>query len=129
VVVDPCDGCGTVVPVTPVEEKKIEEPKKMPEEKKIESKKAAMAAPATIEVTVPADARVFVDGAATSSTSTVRVFATPALTSDVVYFYTISAEVVREGKTLTTSQKVAVKAGELTSVALEPSVVATVASK
>ncbi len=73
-------------------------------------------APATLIVSVPAEARLTVDGQITSSTSTQRVFVTPALSLDRVYNYTIEAEYVRDGKLVKISKEVAVKAGDETRV-------------
>jgi uncharacterized protein (TIGR03000 family) len=74
------------------------------------------AAPATLIVSVPAEARLTIDGQTTTSTSTQRVFVTPALNLDRVYNYTVEAEFVREGKSVKLSKEVAVKAGEETRV-------------
>ena len=88
------------------------------------------AAPATITVNVPADAVVSVDGAKTSSTSTERVFASPDLKPGTIYYYTLTAEVVREGKTLTAREVITVEAGKNTKIALNPTApAATVASR
>jgi uncharacterized protein (TIGR03000 family) len=73
---------------------------------------------AQIVVSVPADASVTVDGKATVSTSTVRTFETPTLTSDKTYSYTFKAEFSREGKTVTVSKKVTVKAGKIVNLDL-----------
>jgi uncharacterized protein (TIGR03000 family) len=74
------------------------------------------AAPATIVVTLPAEAKLLVDGNATTSTSGRRVFISPALERGMEYSYTLTAEVVRDGKTETRTEKVAVRAGEETNV-------------
>lgn len=76
-------------------------------------------APATIQVSLPADAKLTIDDAATTSTSANRTFATPSLETGKEYFYTLKAEIVRDGKTVTTTRRVAVKAGELTNVTIE----------
>lgn len=93
---------------------KPEEIKKKPEEKK-----SMMPAPATIVVSLPADAKLFVDDAVTTSTTATRAFASPALEQGKDYFYTLKAEVVRDGKTYSASRRVAVRAGEETAVTLE----------
>jgi len=72
----------------------------------------AAPAPATIHVDLPADAKLIVDDFATKSTSANRTFVTPELTPAKEFTYTLQAEIVRDGKTLTVSEKVAVKAGE-----------------
>ena len=79
---------------------------------------AMIAGPATIVVTLPADARLNIDGVATKQVSGVRQFTTPELAAGQTFFYTLTAEVVRDGQTLTSMQKVAVRAGEQTNVVL-----------
>jgi uncharacterized protein (TIGR03000 family) len=76
-------------------------------------------APATIVVSLPADARLTVDGEATSATSTERTFISPPLEPNKTYHYTLQAQVNRNGKTQTTSKEIAVRAGEETRVALD----------
>ena len=77
-----------------------------------------MAAPATIVVSLPADANLKIDGTATTQTSGVRHFTTPTLAAGQTFVYTLTAEVVRGGETLTSVQKVTVRAGEQTNVSL-----------
>jgi len=76
-------------------------------------------APATIVVTLPADARLSFNGAATTSTSGTRVFNSPALEPEQTYVYTIKAELVRDGQTVTVAREVKVRAGEETRVQVE----------
>jgi len=74
--------------------------------------------PATIVVSLPEGAKLSVDGVATKSTTAVRTFATPALPAGQSYYYTLTAEVVREGQTLTATEQVTVRAGETSTVTL-----------
>jgi uncharacterized protein (TIGR03000 family) len=105
----------------------VVEPAKGPEKKpetlqKPESKgkeEAKLPAPATIVVNLPAEAKLTIDDAATTSTSSTRVFASPALEPGRDYFYTLKAEVVRDGKTVTATKRITVHAGEETQVSLE----------
>jgi uncharacterized protein (TIGR03000 family) len=116
-------GCsGTVVPAPAPEPEKKEMPKKG-------GVTFAPVAPAYITVNVPADAKVTIDGAATRSTSEVRVFATPNLNPGAVSYYTFVAEVVRDGKTYTATEKVAVEAGARPVITLNPNVGPAIASK
>jgi len=97
-----------------------EEPKKLKEEEpKKEEKKEPTAAPATIQVNLPADAKLTIDGAATTSTSASRSFATPTLELGQEYYYTLTAEIVRDGKTLSATKRVAVRAGEEARVVID----------
>jgi len=72
-------------------------------------------APATIIVTLPADARLIVDGNATTSTSTRRVLVTPALAQGE-YVYSLRAEIVRNGQTVAETQNVTVRPGQTSEV-------------
>jgi len=122
------------VPVVPVEKKKDvpggEQPMKEKEKEPMKDKEAEKetAAPATIQVNLPADARLTIDGAATTSTSANRTFATPTLETGKEFYYTLTAAVVRDGKTLTVSKRVTVRAGAETRVNIEIPT-ATVAAK
>ncbi|HEY8503306.1 MAG TPA: TIGR03000 domain-containing protein [Gemmataceae bacterium] len=114
-----CHGChgGVAVPPPPPPGQILPGPaKEMPKG----SDSASAPAPATISVTLPADATLTIDGAPTQSTSGVRTFTTPALEPGQVYHYTLRAEVEREGKTLTASERVEVRAGATTRVELMP---------
>jgi len=101
IVVPACCG-GVVVPVKPAEKLPV------PKEKKGDE----VAAPATIVLSVPADAQVTIDGVATTSTSATRTFVTPELDPAKAFVYTLSAQIVRNGQTLTVSEQVSVQAGE-----------------
>jgi uncharacterized protein (TIGR03000 family) len=70
---------------------------------------------------------VSIDGRKTTSTSTERTFASPALKPGTIYYYTFTAEVVRDGKTLTAQEIVAVEAGKTTKVSMSPTTVASIA--
>jgi uncharacterized protein (TIGR03000 family) len=72
---------------------------------------ANAAARATIIVSLPADARLLVDGYLTTSTSAQRVFTSPELAPGQDYHYTLQAEIVRDGRVLTASERVTVRAG------------------
>jgi uncharacterized protein (TIGR03000 family) len=76
-------------------------------------------APATIDVTLPGDAQLTIDGQGTRSTSDHRLFVTPPLEAGKTFRYTFSAKFVREGKTITVEQNVFVRAGRETFVSLD----------
>jgi uncharacterized protein (TIGR03000 family) len=80
---------------------------------------AQLAAPATILVSLPAEAKLTIDGAATQSTAATRVFASPELQPGNEYYYTLRAELVRDGQTVVSTKRVAVKAGDETSVSFD----------
>src|SRR5207244_3275794 len=92
VYVAPCSG-GAVGGV-------IIDKKPLPKEKGEEIKKpkgsVQSSAPATIVVSLPADARLTVDGAQTNSVSERRTLVTPNLEAGETYVYTLRAEIVRD---------------------------------
>ena len=102
-------GCTIVVPETkmmPKEGEKVPPPKKT----------TSLSAPATIVVSLPADARLTVDGAPTKSTSDRRTLVTPELEFGSTYVYTMRAEIVRDGRTLAETHDVTVRGGETSTV-------------
>ncbi len=110
-----CYG-GVVAPAPPPKKEK----KKMPDPKGTGKGEEVLApAPATIIVSLPADAKLSVDGQATTSTSATRTLVTPALAPDQEFNYTLAGEIVRDGQTVTTSRTITVRAGEETRVTLE----------
>lgn len=74
-------------------------------------KKAEMAYPATIVVTLPVDAKLTIDGNTTTSTSARRVFTSPALEQGQEYVYTLRAEILRDGQMIAETQNITVRAG------------------
>jgi uncharacterized protein (TIGR03000 family) len=84
-----------------------------PEDKKPVSGKegAQSAAPATIIVSLPADAKLFVDDAATVSTSSRRSFVSPTLPVGREFSYTLKAQYTKDGKPVVVTKDVAVRAG------------------
>jgi len=117
--------CGGTVVTPPAEPKKeMKEPAK--EEKK---EGAAAAAPATLVVSLPADAKLTIDESATKATDAVRTFVTPTLEAGKDFSYSLKAEVVRNGQTLTATQNVTVRAGQVSRITLEIPAPAGVAAR
>jgi uncharacterized protein (TIGR03000 family) len=75
---------------------------------------------ATVVVHLPADAKLYVDGKKANLTSKIRSFVTPELQKDQDYYYTVKAEVRRDGVTTEQSQRVFVRAGTVAHVDLNP---------
>jgi uncharacterized protein (TIGR03000 family) len=73
---------------------------------------------ATIRVHLPADATLLVDGKRTTSVSDIRQFVSPPLDPNKDYHYMMRAETTRDGKTLTTTRRVEVRAGQTEEVYL-----------
>jgi uncharacterized protein (TIGR03000 family) len=74
------------------------------------------AAPAQVTVRLPAEARLWVDGAPCPLTSDTRTFATPGLTPGREYVYIMRAEAIRDGQTITQTQRIVLAAGRQVNV-------------
>jgi uncharacterized protein (TIGR03000 family) len=75
---------------------------------------------ATVVVTLPENAKLTIDGDATTSTSSVRTFETPELVAGKTYSYTLEATFQQDGKPVVVSKKVQIEAGKTASVDLNP---------
>ncbi len=116
---------GTVAPVVPAAPvTPAPAPATTPKKTSLEG-----AAPATLIVNVPAEARLSIDGEATTSTATQRVFVSPALNFGREYHYTLEAEFQKDGKMVKVTKEVAVKAGDETRVNFDAEVSAEIASR
>jgi uncharacterized protein (TIGR03000 family) len=71
---------------------------------------------AHVTVRLPADARLWVDGAACPLSSETRSFDTPTLESGKQYVYNLRAAVVRDGQTVEQTQRVVIAAGRQVNV-------------
>jgi uncharacterized protein (TIGR03000 family) len=78
---------------------------------------AARANTGVLTVSVPADARVFVNGKATTSTGTQRHFVSRGLRNGFKYAYEVRVEVVRDGATVEDVQTIELRAGENSALA------------
>ena len=106
--------------MTPVETKPMTKPEEIPAKPTDKPKESAVPAPATIIVSLPADARLTIDGAATISTSAERVFTSPTLPVGEDFHYTLKAQYVRDGQPVVFSKDVTVRAGLETRVNMVP---------
>jgi uncharacterized protein (TIGR03000 family) len=86
-------------------------------------------AAATVAITLPPDAKLLFNGHAATGTGETRTFRTPPLQQGMAYTYELTAEVVRDGKVQTVTEKVVVRPGEKTSVTLSPDTGVRAASK
>lgn len=105
-VVPGCASEGTVIPAQPV-------PTMPSAHNGIGS---ARKAPATVVVKAPTDVRLRFDGQQTTRTKAQETFATPALQAGRRYSYQVEAETVRNGKRVTRTRRVFVRAGERTEI-------------
>jgi len=99
------------IEVRPIEIKPIEV-KPMKTTAPIESK-------ASVLVRVPAEAKVYIDGNLMKSTSTERIFTSPALEPGESFYYTIRVVVEKGGKTYEDIRRVSVRAGEKSNLAFD----------
>jgi uncharacterized protein (TIGR03000 family) len=118
-----CYGGGHGIIVVPDGGKKDEGKKKDGDGKKKggtdeEQGNLGRSTSATLVVTLPADAKLTVDGYATTSTSSVRRFTTPPLDAGRDYYYTLKAEVMNDGKTEVITKRVMVRSGQVTETTL-----------
>jgi uncharacterized protein (TIGR03000 family) len=74
------------------------------------------AAVAKVTVHVPENAKLYVDGVECPLDSTTRTFETPKIEPGRQYFYTVRAEVVRDGRPQSESRRIFVEAGRQTTV-------------
>ena len=83
-------------------------------------------APATVVVNLPAEARLKINDNPTTSTSSARTFQTPELPTGKYFAYTLTAEITRDGKSVTQTEKIIVRAGQeaRVTIAFPPSVAA-----
>jgi len=86
-------------------------------------------ASSAVAVVLPEKARLFVDDQITTARGGKHEFRTPELTKGKTFTYTFRAEVVRDGKTETQTQRVVFKAGEPVSVDFSDVGVVKVATK
>jgi uncharacterized protein (TIGR03000 family) len=101
-----CGGVVTQPRVVPVPEK-IDPPGK--------DKDQGVSIPASkarVTVMVPSDAKLWVENVVCPLTSTVRSFDTPSLNPNQRYFYNIRAEIVRDGRTISETQRVVIIPGQ-----------------
>src|SRR5262245_2392450 len=123
-------GAPVVMPPGGTPDKVPAPDKKDGDKKPPEQGRLISPAPATVIVSLPADATLTVDNYATRSTSATRTFVSPALQPGKDFNYTLKAEIVRDGQTLTAMQTVKVRAGEETRVSFDSaSFAASLASK
>jgi uncharacterized protein (TIGR03000 family) len=90
---------------------------------------ASLESRARLVVTLPADATLTIADQAMQSDGSRRVFVSPPLKPDRSYSYTLKAEFVREGKTVSVTKKAGVSAGKETLVSFDDSPQTDVASR
>jgi uncharacterized protein (TIGR03000 family) len=113
-----CYGCaGSVTYSAPATtDKKQDKKDEKKGDKKQDKESNVRPTQATVVVELPADARMMIDNTVSDLTSDSRMFVTPDLIPGQDYYYTIKAEVIRDGKKVSQSQKIFVRAGRTTRV-------------
>jgi uncharacterized protein (TIGR03000 family) len=79
---------------------------------------------ARVTVTLPSDARLWIENVECTLTSSVRSFTTPPLNPNQKYFYNLKVEVVRDGRKVTETHRVIITPGEETRVDFNSSALA-----
>jgi uncharacterized protein (TIGR03000 family) len=77
------------------------------------SPEASLPYRARLLIDLPADAKLYIDDQLMKTTSEHRTFNTPVLDRRQTYFYELRAEIVRDGKPLSVTKRVTLKAGEV----------------
>ena len=72
-----------------------------------------------LTVSVPTDAKIYVNGTATSSTGDIRQYVSRDLASGMSYAYEVRAEVVRDGQKLEQTKTIDLRAGATNSLAFD----------
>jgi len=124
--IDPIRGAYFIEPMKPDDPKKLGEPKKVEPKKepKKKDKKDAKKEPGKVTIHLPADAKLTFNGVAATGTGEERSFLTPELDEDRDYEYVLAAEVTRDGQTVVATERVIVRAGNVTTVSLRPTATA-----
>src|SRR5262249_43377877 len=92
-------------------------------------KKTATSAPAKLLVELPAEGKLFVDGQRIRTTSERQEFNTPALEKGSTYYYEMRVESGRDGKSMSESKRILVKAGEQVRATFSEESIVAAASK
>lgn len=85
----------------------------LPAPKPSGSSEANVVPRAKLVVELPADANLYIDDQLMKTTSERRTFNTPVLDKGQTYYYELKAEVMRDGKAVTQTRRVTLRAGDL----------------
>lgn len=104
-----CTGCcGGMMQYTAPVIMPMAEPAK-PEAAKPEAEKKS---PASLQLDLPADAKLYVDGRLIEGNGSQRTFSTPELPIGRIYYYDMRAEAIIDGRVVHEEQRVLVRGGE-----------------
>jgi uncharacterized protein (TIGR03000 family) len=108
-----CYGCyGGCVGYGPVGPAITPEPIPAPKEEKKGGSGALTPSRAKVIVQLPNDAKLYVDDQPIKTSDERQTFSTPQLDRGQTYYYEVRAEAVRDGKTVTETKRVLIRAGE-----------------
>ena len=119
-------GCGINGPLPPPPPPPAPKKEPLPPPAKDKESKSE---PARVVIGLPADAKLLFNGTIAAGTGASRTFATPALAPGQDYGYELTAEVIRDGRVLTVTERVVVRAGETARVTLAPGGVVTASAR
>jgi uncharacterized protein (TIGR03000 family) len=108
---------------------KLKKSEKIGEPKNNKDEVSAPTATARVTVSLPGDARLWVENVECPLTSNVRSFNTPALNANQRYVYNLTMQVVRNGQTQRESQRVIVIPGQEVNVNFNGSNAVTTAAR
>jgi uncharacterized protein (TIGR03000 family) len=80
---------------------------------------STMRADGLLAVNVPADAKIYVNGQATSSTGETRQYVSRDLQNGFNYAYEVRAELVRDGRTVEQTKRIDLRAGETANLSFD----------
>jgi uncharacterized protein (TIGR03000 family) len=84
----------------------------VPEPVGVPKKSGQLSGPAKLIVSLPDNAKLYVDDQLMKTEASVRTFNTPALQQGQTYYYMLRAEVVREGQTYEETRRILIRAGD-----------------
>ncbi|MCS7045103.1 MAG: TIGR03000 domain-containing protein, partial [Gemmataceae bacterium] len=67
---------------------------------------------AHLTIELPGDAKLYIDGQLMKSTAGRRTFQTPELDRGGIYFYDLRAEIVRDGRLISSTRRVILRPGD-----------------
>jgi uncharacterized protein (TIGR03000 family) len=115
-----CNGCwggGGYGPMQFVPSRTDPKSEEAPLPRKEKGKDTSMSNRARLIVQIPTGAKLFIDDNPMRVTSSSRSFVTPPLQRGRTYYYEVRAEVVREGRTVSETQRVILRPGEIVQAA------------
>jgi uncharacterized protein (TIGR03000 family) len=82
-----------------------------------------------MQIFVPADAKLFINGREMKSTGRVRTFSSEPLVEGVAYMYKVRAEMIRDGRTITENETVQLQPGRITQLTFDFAAAPTASAK